>query len=36
LLTNVTGKTTGFSLKLKAYDKSGKWLHSEKESFRWK
>lgn len=35
-MDNRTGKTTGFSFKLKAYDLNGKWLHSEKESFRWK
>ena len=35
-MMNPTGKTTGFSFKLKAYDKNGRWLHSEKESFRWK
>ena len=35
-LSNPTKKTVGFSFKLKAYDVNGKWLHSEKESFRWK
>ena len=35
-LKNDTLKTIGFSFKLKAYDKNGKWLYSEKESFKWK
>jgi hypothetical protein len=33
---NDTTKTTPFSFKLKAYDKDGNWLHSEKKSFQWK
>lgn len=33
---NKTDKTTGFSFKLKSYNKEGKWLHTEKKSFRWK
>jgi hypothetical protein len=36
LFSNPTGKTTPFSFKLKAYDKDGNWLHSEKKSFQWK
>jgi hypothetical protein len=28
--------TKKFSVKLKAYDKNGNWLHSEKESFTWR
>lgn len=35
-MTNTTGKTAAFSLKFKAYDKNGKWLHSEEQSFQWK
>ncbi len=34
-LINPTGRTTAFSFKLKAYDKNGDWLHSEKQSFQW-
>ena len=33
---NTKPKSTNFSFKLKSYDKNGEWLHSEKESFRWK
>jgi len=36
ILSNPTGKTVGFSFKLKAYDKNGNWLHTEREGFRWK
>jgi hypothetical protein len=35
-LMNPEGKTVGFSLKLKAYDRMGQWIHSEQESFLWK
>ncbi|HLP43703.1 MAG TPA: hypothetical protein VK145_00275 [Candidatus Nanoarchaeia archaeon] len=31
----VKSKGVGFSFKLKAYDKNGKWLHSEEERIRW-
>lgn len=34
--SNSTTMPAAFSLKLKAYDKDGNWLHSEKESFIWK
>ena len=33
--TKVKGERTEFSFKLKAYDKAGKWLHSEEERFQW-
>jgi hypothetical protein len=36
LFNNKDSKLKNFSLKLKAYDKNGKWLYTEKESFRWK
>lgn len=35
-MKNETGNRVNFSFKLKAYDKDGKWLHSEKQSFNWK
>jgi uncharacterized protein YcfL len=35
-LNNPTKQLTNFSFKLKAYDATGKWLHSEKESFMWR
>ena len=35
-LSNPGKNQIGFSFKLKAYDSTGKWLHSEKKSFRWK
>jgi hypothetical protein len=35
-LSNPTTHTVGFSFKLKAYDKNGKWLHTERQAFRWK
>lgn len=31
----VEKKGTGFSFKFAAYDKNGKWLHSEAENVRW-
>lgn len=36
LFDNNTDKLKNFSVKLKAYDKKGMWMHSERESFRWK
>jgi hypothetical protein len=36
LFDNKTDKLRNFSVKLKAYDKNGMWMHSERESFRWK
>ena len=36
LFKNKDSKMKNFSVKLKAYDKKGKWLHTEKESFKWK
>lgn len=36
LFTNNTNDLKSFSVKLKAYNKNGKWLYTEKESFRWK
>jgi hypothetical protein len=33
---NNSNEMKKFSFKLKAYDKNGKWLHTEKEAFRWK
>lgn len=35
-LSNPTDKKIFFSFKLKAYDKDGRWLHSESKVFRWK
>lgn len=35
-LLNQTQNTVGFSFKLKAYNKEGKWLHTEKQSLQWK
>jgi uncharacterized protein YxeA len=34
-LKNTTGKKAEFSFKLKAYDKAGNWLHTEREAFLW-
>lgn len=34
--SNSSGKDTKFSLKLKAFDKNGNWLHSQKKVFFWK
>lgn len=33
---NKDDRAKKFSLKLKAYDVEGKWLHTEKESFTWR
>ena len=34
-LDNPTNHSVNFSFKLKAYDKNGKWIHTEKKSFNW-
>lgn len=35
ILDNPTNNSVNFSFKLKAYDKNGKWIHTEKKSFNW-
>ena len=36
LFGNQDNKTKNFSVKLKAYDKNGKWIHAERIGFGWK
>lgn len=36
LFDNKNTQIKNFSIKLKAYDQNGKWIHTEQESFGWK